>query len=345
MESTSTKQLPAAAPTSALAEKRSTSSDTGRKLTHRPWWPWAKRLASLLFFALIVTLLASQARTIEWDKVLGALVDYPLAAAWGAAAVATASFGLYSCFDLLGRRYTGHQLSTLQVMTTTFVSYVFNLNLGSLVGGVALRYRLYSRQGLPTGVITRVMSFSMLTNWMGYVLVAGLVFSLLPPALPNDWKIDTGQLRLIGYGLVGVALAYLAACIFLKRRSFAIRGHQIDLPSARLAGLQLAMGGANWLLMSGIIYILLLQQIEPTAVISVLLLAAIAGVITHIPGNLGVLEAVFVALLSHKMPTHEILAGLVAYRLVYFLIPLAVAAALYLALELRTKNARPSVNQ
>ena len=74
-------------------------------------------------------------------------------------------------------------------------------------------------------------------------------------------------------------------------------------------------------------------------VASVLLLAAIAGVITHIPGNLGVLEAVFVALLSHRMPRHELLAGLVAYRVVYFLVPLLLAVLVYLLMEARAKKA------
>ncbi|MDB5891533.1 MAG: putative rane protein [Polaromonas sp.] len=338
MESASTKPVIAAV---SPAQRMGATGTRGGGFASKPWWPWVKRLASMLFFALVITLLASQARTIEWDKVLDALEGYPLTAAWGAAALAVASLGLYSCFDLLSRRYTGHRLGTLQVITTTFVSYVFNLNLGSLVGGVALRYRLYSRQGLPTGVIARIVSFSMLTNWMGYLLVAGLVFSVMPPALPDNWKIDADQLRLIGFALVTVALGYLAVCLCFKRRSFDLRGHHIDLPSAKLAGLQLTMGAANWLLMSGIVYILLQHRIEPSAVISVLLLAAIAGVITHIPGNLGVLEAVFVALLSHKMPAHEIVASLVAYRVVYLLVPLAVAAALYLSIELRAKKLPP----
>lgn len=90
-----------------------------------------------------------------------------------------ASFTLYSCFDLLSRRYTGHQLPTPTVMAVTFISYVFNLNLGLLVGDVAFRYRLYSGLGLSTGLITRIMSLSMLTNWMGYFLLGGLVFIFL----------------------------------------------------------------------------------------------------------------------------------------------------------------------
>ena len=309
-----------------------------RKLTESTWWPWLKRGVTTVFFVLVGYLLVSQARTIEWAMVLSSLQNYPLAAVWGAVVLAAASFLLYSCFDLLGRHYTGHTLGTPTVMTLTFVSYAFNLNLGSVVGGVAFRLRLYSRLGLGLGVITRVMSFSMLANWMGYLLLAGLVFSLQPPALPAHWKIDASQLRLIGFALVAMALAYLGACAFSRQRILCLFGHEIELPSLRLAGLQLAMGAGNWLLMSGILFVLLQQRIDFFTVVSVLLLAAITGVITHIPGNLGVLEAVFVALLSHRMPRHELLAGLVAYRVIYYLVPLLLAAVIYLVMEARAKK-------
>ena len=309
-----------------------------RKLTERAWWPWLRRGATTVFFGLLGYLLVSQARTIEWDKVLSSLRNYPLTASWGAVALAAASYWLYSCFDLLGRHYTGHTLRTSTVMLLTFVSYAFNLNVGSVVGGIAFRLRLYSRLGLALGTITRVTSFSMLANWMGYLLLAGLLFSLQPPALPGSWKIDASQLRLIGLALLAVALAYLGACAFSRQRSLRLRGHDIELPSLRLASLQLAMGAGNWLLMSGIVFILLQQRIDFFSVASVLLLAAVAGVITHIPGNLGVLEAVFVALLSQRMPRHDLLAGLVAYRVVYYLAPLLVATVIYLVMEAHAKK-------
>ena len=309
-----------------------------RKLTDRVWWPWLKHGVAAVFFVLVGYLLVSQARTIEWGKVLSSLQAYPLSAIGGAAALAAASYVLYSCFDLLGRHYTGHKLATPTVMTLTFVSYAFNLNLGSVLGGVAFRYRLYTRLGLALGVITRVTSFSMLANWTGYLLLAGLVFSLQPPALPANWQIDASQLRLIGLVLLAMALAYLGACAFSHQRTFRLRGHEIELPSLRLAGLQVAMGAGNWLLMSGILFVLLQQRIDFFSVVSVLLLAAIAGVITHIPGNLGVLEAVFVALLSHRMPRHELLAGVVAYRAMYYIVPLLIATVIYLVMETQVKQ-------
>ena len=309
-----------------------------RKLTDRPWWPWVRRGASTAFFGLVAYLLVLQARSIEWGQVLSSLQNYPVLDAWGAVALAAASYLLYSCFDLLGRRYTGHTLPAPTVMRLTFVSYAFNLNLGSVIGGIAFRYRLYSRLGLAFSTITRIMSLSMLANWMGYLLLAGLVFSIQPPALPAGWKIDAFQLRLIGFGLLALAASYLGACALSRRRSFSLRGHEIELPSLRMAGLQLAMGAGNWLLMSGIVFVLLQHRIDFFSVSSVLLLAGIAGVITHIPGNLGVLEAVFLALLSDRMPAHDLLAGLVAYRVIYFLMPLLAAVVMYLAMEAKAKK-------
>ncbi len=308
------------------------------RLTGKPWWPWFKRGATFVFFGLVAWLLITQAREIEWAEVVSSLKKYSVMGLVTAAALFAASFVVYSCYDLLGRRYTGHKLATPTVMTVTFISYVFNLNLGSLVGAIAFRYRLYSRLGLEPGVITRITTFSMLTNWIGYLMLGGLVFAVMPPTLPGSWSITALHLRLIGLLLVAVAAGYLALCAFSRRRSLHVRGHEIELPSFRLALLQVAIGATNWLLMSGIVYVLLQQRIEFPAVVSVLLLAAIAGVITHIPAGLGVLEAVFVALLSHRMPQHEILAALVAYRVVYYLAPLLIATVMYLVTEARAKK-------
>ena len=307
-------------------------------MTDSAWWPWLKRAAAAVFFILVAGLLASRARSIEWRQVLTSLQHYPLTAVWGAVGLTLASFTLYSCFDLLGRHYVGHSLSTPTVMTVTFISYAFNLNLGSVVGGFAFRYRLYSRLGLDNGVITRILSLSMLTNWTGYLLLGGLVFALYPPTLPVSWAIDASLLRLIGLALLTTSVGYLSVCAFSSQRTVQVRGHALELPTIRMAGLQLLMGVSNWLLMSGILFILLQQRVEFPMVVSVFLLAAIAGVITHIPAGLGVLEAVFVALLSHQMHRHDVLAALVAYRVIYYLVPLGIATVVYLAMEARVKQ-------
>src|SRR5690606_30671706 len=253
---------------------------------------------------------------------------------WPAALLAGASYTLYGCFDLLGRYLVGHALRVWQVMAVSVVSYVFNLNLGSLVGGVAFRYRLYSRLKLDNGEITRVVATSMATNWLGYMLLAGVLFWLHPLALPPTWKIDSAQLHLLGIPLFGVVVAYLLLCAVYGGREFSWRSHQVTLPSLSFGIVQLALSCGNWMLMGTLVWFLLQQKIAYVDVLSVLLLAAVAGVITHVPAGLGVIEMVFVALLSHRLPTDELLAGLLLYRTLYYFIPLSLAAISYLLMEL-----------
>ena len=306
----------------------------------RTWWPVAKRGLAFVFFAAVAWLLVRQARTIDWRAVGTSMAEMPVAVLLLGALLAGGSHALYSTFDLFGRHLTGHHLHTGRVMLVTFISYAFNLNFGALVGGIAFRYRLYARLGLGGAVVTRVLTMSMLTNWLGYLVLAGLVFLLHPIPVPPTWPIDSGDLRWLGFLLLGTAAAYLLACATLKRRRWTVRGHEVILPSGRLALLQLAVSMVNWMLIAGIVFVLLQGRAEYAAVLGVLLAAAVAGVIAHVPAGLGVLEAVFVALLSPAIPAGELLATLIVYRALYYLAPLAVASAAYLWVETRARNLR-----
>lgn len=309
-------------------------------LSRTAWWPWARRAVVWGFFALIAWLLVTQARTIDWDEVLDAIRALPAATLLAAGALVACSFALYSTYDLLGRHVTRHRLGTGTVMGVTFISYAFNLNLGSLVGGVAFRYRLYSRLGLGNDTITRVLAFSMLTNWLGYLVVAGAAFCFWPLALPSGWKIGNEGLRILGAVLLAAALAYLVLCAVAKGRVWRVRGHAFKTPSLPMALLQLAMSCTNWSLMGGVIWFLLQGQVDYVHVLSVLLVAAVAGVVTHVPAGLGVLEAVFVALLGQAVVPAQLLGALLAYRGLYYLLPLVVATLGYLATEVRARRLR-----
>lgn len=315
-----------------------TASAVHRSWRARPWWPWVKRGFSLLFFAAVVALLVRYGRNIQWDEVLAAVRELPRPALLAAIAFAAASHLLYSCFDLLGRHYTGHSLPTLTVMAVNFISYAFNLCIGSLVGGVGFRFRLYSRLGLKTGVITRVVSMSMLTNWLGYLLLAGALFLLHPLALPPSWKMGSHGLQWLGAASVAVALGYVVACARAGGRRWMVRGHELFLPPWRLAVLQMAMSCLNWSLMAGVIHMLLQQRLPYTDVLTVLLVGAIAGVILHVPAGLGVFEAIFIALLGHRAPEAQLLGALLGYRAIYYIAPLLIAALLYLGMELRARK-------
>jgi len=308
------------------------------------WWPWTRRALTLLFFGVVIALLVRYARTVDWSDVMASLRGTPRFALLAAIGFAAGSHLLYSCFDLIGRRYTGHQLPTPTVMAVNFISYAFNLNLGTLVGGVAFRYRLYSRLGLDNGEITRIVSVSMLTNWLGYMLLGGFLFLVHPLQLPPHWKMGNHGLQWLGAALVLVALAYFVACLRSGNRVWTVRGHELFLPQWRMAALQLVVSCVNWSLMGGAVFMLLQQQVAYSDVLTVLLIGAVAGVLAHVPAGLGVFEFVFVALLSHQVSEGRLIGALLGYRAIYYIVPLMVAAVLYLFMEVHARQkarARP----
>lgn len=299
------------------------------RLAHQAWH-WFRRIAPWALAVLVLTLVARQAGTVDWPQVWQALQALSAARLAVAVGVALIAYTVYAGFDLVGRHLTRHGLSVPRTLGTAAISYVFNLNFGALVGGFAMRLRLYTRRGLKAAVVAKVIAHSMVTNWLGYLWVAGAVLLWSPPQLPGEWAQSNAVLRGLGVAMVALAAAYLVLCgVSHGRRTLRWRSHELALPGGQLALVQAATGGASWLLMTGIAWLLFDGRIDYPVVLGALLLAAVAGVITHVPAGLGVLEAVFVAVLAGHLPAAEVLAVVLAYRAIYYLLPLAIALPAY----------------
>jgi glycosyltransferase 2 family protein len=186
---------------------------------------------------------------------------------------------------------------------------------------------------LNNGVITRIVSMSLLTNWLGYKLLAGLLFLVHPLALPPSWKMGNHGLQWLGAALVLISLGYIVACARSGDRTWTIKGHELYLPPWRMAVLQMAVSCLNWCLMAAVIYVLLGRRVAYADVLTVLLIGAIAGVVAHVPAGLGVFEFVFIALLSHLVSEDQLLGALLGYRAIYYILPLIAATLMYLVME------------
>lgn len=301
-----------------------------------------KQALTLVFFILIAVLLFTVIRNVDWAEVGLALRSYSSTVLLLAVVISALSYLVFSSYDVLGRIYTGHHLPLRQLYPLAFTVYAFTLNFGAWAGSLALRYRLYSRAGLSIPTITRILTISLISNWLGYMLLAGIVFSLRLMDLPAGGHIGVPALQLIGFALLTISFVYLLACRFSRRRSWQWRDHEIVLPSLHLALLQGALGAVNWSLMAALIYVLLPEQAFYPSVLGVLLVSSIAGVVTHIPAGLGVLEAIFLALLQHQIAPGVLLAALIVYRAVYFLLPLMFALIFYMLLERHAQTRQPA---
>ncbi|EFB2840685.1 inner membrane protein YbhN [Escherichia coli H605] len=306
-----------------------------------PRWRLVKKILTWLFFIAVIVLLVVYAKKVDWEEVWKVIRDYNRVALLSAVGLVVVSYLIYGCYDLLARSYCGHKLAKRQVMLVSFICYAFNLTLSTWVGGIGMRYRLYSRLGLPGSTITRIFSLSITTNWLGYILLAGIIFTVGVVELPDHWYIDQTTLRILGIGLLLIIAVYLWFCAFAKHRHMTIKGQKLVLPSWKFALAQMLISSVNWMVMGAIIWLLLGQSVNYFFVLGVLLVSSIAGVIVHIPAGIGVLEAVFIALLAGEHTSKgTIIAALLAYRVLYYFIPLLLALICYLLLESQAKKLR-----
>lgn len=306
-----------------------------------PRWRLVKKILTWLFFIAVIVLLVVYAKKVDWEEVWKVIRDYNRVALLSAVGLVVVSYLIYGCYDLLARSYCGHKLAKRQVMLVSFICYAFNLTLSTWVGGIGMRYRLYSRLGLPGSTITRIFSLSITANWLGYILLAGIIFTVGVVELPDHWYIDQTTLRILGIGLLMIIAVYLWFCAFAKHRHMTIKGQKLVLPSWKFALAQMLISSVNWMVMGAIIWLLLGQSVNYFFVLGVLLVSSIAGVIVHIPAGIGVLEAVFIALLAGEHTSKgTIIAALLAYRVLYYFIPLLLALICYLLLESQAKKLR-----
>jgi uncharacterized membrane protein YbhN (UPF0104 family) len=303
-------------------------------------WPRLRKVAVAVFVVIVLALLGYAITKVQWAQVLDAISKMSGATLWLAAGITLASYLVYSTYDLLGKWYTDHGLAWWRVIMVGMISYAFTMSLGAPVGGLAMRLRLYVKQGLEQGTVMRILGISITSNWMGYLLVAGAIFAMGVMRLPRSWEFGNGSLQAVGMAMVVAGLTYLYLCAFSKTRSWTIHGHVIELPSIGLAAAQISLAIVNWMLIAGVIYVLLEEKADYFVVLGIFLVSAIAGAIAHVPGGVGVIESVFIALLPGNVPHNEILGAVLVYRAFYYVAPLLIAGAWYLAVE--AKMSRPA---
>lgn len=309
-------------------------------MNRRRWGPRLLRAMSVLILLVVGALLVRYARTVDWPAVAAALLALPASTLLAVAAITAASYLAYGGYDLAARDYTGHHLPARRVLAISLASYAFALNLGALLGGAGLRYRMYARSGLRNGTIGRIVAFVITTNWLGYLVLGGALFAAGTIAAPAGLRVSPALLRSLGAAMLLVAVAYLGACAAWHGRTFHLRGHHFRWPSPRLALVQAALASLDWALMGTLLWVLLGNGYPWPLVTATLLLSSIATALLHVPAGLGVAEAVFVAVLAGGRPEPHILAALLAWRAAYYLVPLVAAVAYYARVEARAGFAR-----
>jgi phosphatidylglycerol lysyltransferase len=269
------------------------------------------------------------------EDILAHVYAVPHRNAFLAVALTIGSYFALTGYDFLAVRYLGHSLAYGKIALTSFVAYVFSHNLGlSGFGASAVRYRFFSVFGIPGGDVVRVVALDYLTFWLGFFAVAGTTFLLVPLPLPPPLSTVSGSTRPLGLLLLGMLLAYVAWA-HGRRGSTTIRGFEVPVPGLATIVRQLIVATIDFTCAAGVLYVLLPEAAGLTfaGFVGAYALAVVLGVVSNVPGGLGVLDTTLVVLLRPYVAAEKAVAALLLYRLVYYLIPMAVAGGMLAAFE------------
>ncbi|HEY0555661.1 MAG TPA: bifunctional lysylphosphatidylglycerol flippase/synthetase MprF [Thermoanaerobaculia bacterium] len=288
-------------------------------------------LLSLFFFALALWLLRRELHDLKFKEILTFFGKLPADRVVMAIAFTVLSYLALTAYDALALLYIGKRIAYWKVALASFAGYAFSNTLGMpLFTGTPLRARLYSGWGMTAIDITRVVLFSYITFWLGFIGLSGAAFLLDPVAVPALLHLPVASARPVGALFLLLILAFLVGS-FLRRRPFVFKGLEFSVPRPPMAAAQIVIAAADWACAATVLYALLPPTWNITFVhfLGIFLFAQVAGLLSHVPGGLGVFESMMVLLMPpQQLPTSpsELLVAMVAFRGVYYFLPLLIAA-------------------
>jgi len=304
--------------------------------------PRRRRLKTLLGIAASIAIAALAAyvlyrtfQRISLADVLANVRATPTGTLLLAAACATGAFATLATYEIAVVRYVKHCIGRAKPVMTALIAFPLGHAVGqAMLSGSALRYRMYA----PAGFSAMEVGATVLLCGLPYALAFGLLLDLalvigaepLAPLfrIPSEWLFALGCLGLVkdaGYLLL----------VWRRKKPIRLGGWAVNLPTLRMTALQLVVGIVDIVLVCSVLYLLLPEsaQIAFLPFLAVYLASILVGVISHVPAGLGVLESMLLLLMPH-VPPEQLLASVLLYRVIYEVIPLVIALAIWGAYEL-----------
>jgi uncharacterized membrane protein YbhN (UPF0104 family) len=298
----------------------------------------AWRLVALVLLAAAGYVLWREFHTIRLGQVLGAIRAWGLSAVAAAIGLSAISFVFMGLVEWLGLRWAGARLKLRSALAGSFIANAIAHSLGAnlIVSGV-VRARYYARHNVSLRQVAATTLFHGFSFGVGLSTLAGL--SLLLAAsrdIAATSRIANPVADGLGVALLAAVGTYVLLCATLRRplRGF---GHVVKLPSVRVALAQMTLGTLDNAVAASIIWILLpAGSVAWFAFVAGYAPSVVVGLVSHVPGGVGVFEGSLSTLMK-GVPPAALAAAFLGYRLFFFLLPLGLAAV---ALALDTARVR-----
>src|SRR3954471_3993314 len=304
----------------------------GRGFKEKIGWKRLGIAASLLIIILAVTHLVRTLKGVDTGIILTALTEIAphriaLAALCVVGAFCTLTFYDFFALRTIGKTHIPYRIAAL----SSFTSYTIGHNIGATVfTGGAIRFRIYSDYGLSAIDVAKICFLSGLTFWLGNTFVLGIGMAWHPWAASAMDQLPPAINRLIALGAIGAIVFYL---VWLNsgdtRRELGQNGWKVVLPSARLTLLQILIGVVDLGFCALAMYLLMPAQpaIDFVSLAVVFILATLLGFASHAPGSIGVFDAAMLLALP-EFGREQLLATLVVFRILYFVIPFGISISI-----------------
>jgi phosphatidylglycerol lysyltransferase len=244
-------------------------------------------------------------------------------------------------YDVLAIQSVAHPLPFRRIALASFTGFATSYNFGALLGGGSVRFRLYSAWGLSPAEIVQLVVILGVTFWFGVFALAGVIFIVRPIEIAADWHLWFTTTYPLGFLLIAMAAAYLLVTVIWKK-PIRLWGKAVKLPGFKMSTAQLSVAAGDLVVAAACFYVLFPKGIIGYFdFLGIYLFAIVVVVLSHVPGGAAVFEVIILNMVMKMSPNVErpdVLAAILLFRLIYYMLPMLGAAALLVYFELRLRS-------
>jgi glycosyltransferase 2 family protein len=311
-------------------------------MSHKHVSQFGFALLGVLLFGLSLFVIGHELRQYDYRDILQSLSTIPVPYLLLAIGLTLLNYFMLTGYDVLALLYIRRSLPYRRTAIAAIASYAISNSIGfALLTGGAIRYRFYSAWGLSAIDVANVVAFSNLGYWLGLFAVGGVVFLIEPIAIPQLLHLPFESVHSISIIFLITVISYLLWSA-LGKRSLKLGKWVLPHLPVHLSIAQILITSFDWALAGGVLYSLLpTHPMSFTAFFGIYLLAQIVGLVSHVPGGLGVIETVLLLFLSPAIASDDLLGAMLAYRGIYYFLPLVVALLILGSYEVKQRLPKP----
>ncbi|ELS03885.1 putative integral membrane protein [Xenococcus sp. PCC 7305] len=292
---------------------------------------------SVIICLLAVGTVIREFNDTDWQNVFISLNEISLVQLGQALLFVIGSYSAIACYDILAFRYLKKNLAKSKLVFAGLINYAISPNIGvAFLTGSFLRYRLYSQWHISTFEVAKIIAFTNLNLWVGMIPLAGIILTFSSLKLPFDVNLPILQnySNSLGIILVIISLSYLSLTIFLRKTIY-WKKQKLQLPSFTLSLTQILVFTLDWGFAALTLYYLLDLPIAYPYFLGVYIIAMLSGLVSTLPGGLGIFEAVIIFFLESRQTKEVLLSHLLIFRCLYYFLPFAIAVLALIIFEMR----------